>query len=90
MYLLQIRISNEKKMADYDIKSDTRYDLMNSNGVNLQLIVGFKFEFEQKKLLKLLIKIGTNLRTWTASFPTKYPMYKNLVRLTCKIAGYYT
>ena len=52
--------------------------------------MGLKFQSEQKKYLKALNEIRTNLRTWTASFPTNYSIYKNLIRLTCKIVGSYT
>ena len=52
--------------------------------------MGLKFQYEQKKYLEAMNEIRTNLRTWTALFPTKYSIYKNLIRLTCKIVGSYT
>ena len=48
-----------------------------------------KFQSEQKKYLEALNEIRTNLRTWTALYPTKYSMHKNLIRLSCKIVGSY-
>ena len=52
-----------------------------------QEIISSKSESEQEKYLTAQDKLRTNLRTQTASFQPQYPIYENLVSLTCKIVG---